>query len=97
MKKAPKKKGSTERRDEYDFANGVRGKYAKQYAAGTNVVVLSPDVAAEFKDSRAVNEALRSLMMLRDEVSVSQALAVLARIVRKPGAKSEIYAERSTL
>jgi len=47
---------------EYDFSKGVRGKYAKQYAEGSNVVVLSPDVAAAFPDSEAVNEALRSLL-----------------------------------
>jgi len=48
--------------DEYDFSNGVRGKYAKQYAEGSNVVVLSPDVAKVFPNSDAVNEALRSLI-----------------------------------
>lgn len=47
--------------NEYDFSKGVRGKYAKRYAAGTNVVVLSPDVAHFFPDSQSVNEALRVL------------------------------------
>jgi len=47
---------------DYDFSNGVRGKYAGRFAAGTNVVVLSPDVAAVFPDSEAVNEALRTLV-----------------------------------
>jgi hypothetical protein len=47
---------------EYDFARGVRGKYAKAYAQGTNIVVLDPEVAKEFPDSRSVNEALRSLL-----------------------------------
>ena len=47
---------------EYDFAHGVRGKYAKAYAQGTNIVVLDPEVAKEFPDSRSVNEALRSLL-----------------------------------
>lgn len=46
---------------EYDFSKGVRGKYAKRYAAGTNIVVLSPDVAPLFPDSQSVNEALRTL------------------------------------
>jgi hypothetical protein len=46
---------------EYDFTGGVRGKYAERYAAGSNVVVLSPDVAEIFPDSRSVNEALRVL------------------------------------
>jgi len=48
----------------YDFSKGVRGKYAARYAAGTNVVVLSPDVAEVFPDSEAVNEALRTLVRI---------------------------------
>lgn len=47
---------------EYDFSHGVRGKYAKQYAKGSNVVVLSPDVAKVFRTSESVNEALRTLV-----------------------------------
>jgi hypothetical protein len=50
--------------DEYDFSGGVRGKYAKRYAHGTNVVVLAPDVAAVFLDAESVNEALRALMKI---------------------------------
>lgn len=46
--------------DEYDFSDGVRGKYADRYAAGNNVVALAPDVAEAFPDSQAVNEALRT-------------------------------------
>lgn len=51
-------------RAEYDFRGGVRGKYAARYADGTNVVLLEPDVAAYFPDSRAVNEALRALVAI---------------------------------
>lgn len=47
---------------EYEFSGGVRGKYAKRYSEGTNLVVLSPDVAEAFPDSRAVNDALRALI-----------------------------------
>lgn len=47
-------------RDEYDFSDGVRGKYAENFAEGSNVVVLDPDVAAEFKTRKAVNDALRA-------------------------------------
>ena len=50
-----------EPRAEYDFSSGVRGKYAKRYAEGTNVVVLDPDVAEKFKTSEEVNRALREL------------------------------------
>ena len=48
-------------RPEYDFSNAVRGVTAARYAEGTNVVLLDPDVAQLFPDSRAVNEALRTL------------------------------------
>lgn len=48
--------------DEYDFSAGVRGKYAAAYAAGTNVVLLAPHVAAAFPNSQAVNDALRALV-----------------------------------
>lgn len=46
---------------EYDFSGAVRNPYASRYAAGSNVVVLEPDVAALFPNSTSVNEALRSL------------------------------------
>jgi len=44
MKKA-KRRTDPDLRPEYDFRGGVRGKYAARFAAGTNIVVLSPDVA----------------------------------------------------
>ena len=50
-----------EMRDEYDFSDGVRGKYASRFAEGSNVIVLDPDVAEVFGDAEAVNEALRLL------------------------------------
>ena len=62
MKKVAKAKGDPDMLAEYDFSEGVRGKYAERYARGTNVVVLSPDVAEFFPDSEAVNTALRSLV-----------------------------------
>jgi len=52
-------------RPEYDFSKlkgGVRGKYAARYRAGTNLVLLSPDVARHFPDEQSVNQALRALM-----------------------------------
>ena len=48
--------------EEYDFSKGVKGKYAKRYAEGTNVVVIDPDVAQYFPDHDSVNEDLRSLL-----------------------------------
>jgi hypothetical protein len=64
MKKALKSKRDADVLDEYDFSKGERGKYAKRYAEGTNIVILEPDIAAVFPDSASVNEALRSLVAL---------------------------------
>ncbi|MBI4306819.1 MAG: hypothetical protein HY678_10920 [Chloroflexi bacterium] len=50
---------------EYDFRDGVRGKYARAYARGSNVVILDPDVASEFRSAKAVNDALRTLIKER--------------------------------
>lgn len=61
-KRATRTKRSDEMRPEYDFSGGVRGKYAAAYAEGTNIVKLSPDVAAVFRDAEAVNDALRGLV-----------------------------------
>jgi hypothetical protein len=55
-----------EMRSYYDFSGGVRGKYAKRYAEGTNVVVLDPDVASVFKDAESVNETLRAVARIID-------------------------------
>ena len=48
--------------DDYDFSQGVRGKYVQRFAQGSNVVVFSPDVAEIFPDSESVNNALRLLV-----------------------------------
>ena len=49
-------------RGEYDFSGGVRGKYVDQYRRGTNVVLLDPEVAEAFPDSKSVNDALRAIL-----------------------------------
>ena len=61
----------------YDFSKGVHGKHAMQYAAGTNVVVIEPDVAAEFKTAEEVNETLRAVAQLlqRRRKSISRKTA----------------------
>ncbi len=51
-------------RPEYDFSGGTRGKHARRYAEGTNMVLIDPDVAEVFPDSAAVNEALRALLRI---------------------------------
>ena len=55
-------KPTNEIRDDYDFSGGVRGKYAARFAEGSNIVVLDPDVAAEFDSAEAVNQALRTYL-----------------------------------
>jgi hypothetical protein len=61
MKKTRSKVADGDMRPEYDFSKGVRGKYARRFTRGANVVVLDPDVARIFPDSRSVNRALRTL------------------------------------
>ena len=51
-------------RSEYDFGPGVRGKYARKYAEGVNLVLLDPDVSELFPDSGSVNKALRMLVKI---------------------------------
>ncbi|MFL5385977.1 MAG: hypothetical protein ACJ8GN_25960 [Longimicrobiaceae bacterium] len=68
MKKPTGSEDSDEMRPEYDFRDGVRGKYAERYARGTNVVLLDPDVAEVFPDPASVNRALRALAgIIRDQ------------------------------
>ena len=71
MKKEPAKRRGDELRPEYELARlkgGVRGKYYEQATAGTNLVLLEPDVARAFPDSVSVNRALR---LLRDVAKTS--------------------------
>jgi len=65
MKGAAKK--TDELRPEYDLTQlkgGVRGKYAERARQGSNIILLDKDVADVFKDDKAVNEALRTLIRL---------------------------------
>ncbi len=50
--------------EEYNFSNGIRGKYAKAYKEGVNIVKLDNDVMKFFPNAKAVNEALRTLINL---------------------------------
>ena len=66
MKKKTDKFGD-EMRQEYDLSTlkgGTRGKYFKRYRAGTNLVLLHPDVAKVFPDETSVNKALRVLIQV---------------------------------
>ncbi len=85
MKKKRRSEAVDDLRPEYDLRHllkrSVRGKYAARYRAGTNLVLLAPDVADAFaNDEAAVNEALRLVLQLasipgfkRRKVSKSQA------------------------
>ena len=67
--KTRKNRMNDELRPEYDLTQllkgGVRGKYAKRYHAGTNLVLLDPDVRKAFRSERSVNDALRFVIELR--------------------------------
>lgn len=55
-------------RPEYDLSKlgkGVRGKYAKRYKEGSNVVVIDPDLTEAFPNAKAVNDALREVLTRR--------------------------------
>jgi hypothetical protein len=66
MKKTTKKRrAADELRQQYDLSSlkgGVRGKHFEHYQAGTNLVLLSPDVARHFPNEQSVNSALRMLI-----------------------------------
>jgi hypothetical protein len=64
MSQESKPSKTEEMRAEYDIRGGVRGKYYERYREGTNVVLLEPDVAAVFRNSQSVNQALRMLIDL---------------------------------
>jgi hypothetical protein len=67
MKKRTEQKD--ELRPEYEMKSllkgGVRGKYAARYRAGTNLVLLEPEVAKAFPNDKAVNDALKLVMKLK--------------------------------
>ena len=67
MKKQSKNKD--ELRPEYNMKallkSGTRGKYAARYRAGTNIVLLEPEVAKAFPNDKAVNDALKLVMKLK--------------------------------
>jgi hypothetical protein len=64
MKKASAKKNNNELRPEYDLSKlkgGVRGKYYREATAGTNLVLIEPDLNNLFPDTESVNRALRRI------------------------------------
>ncbi len=64
MKKQSAKRNNDELRPEYDLSRlkgGVRGKYYREASAGTNLVLIEPELADVFPDTESVNRALRLL------------------------------------
>jgi len=81
------KKAEDEMRTEYkrsDFTKLERGKFYKEVAKGTRVVLLDPTLAKAFPTSESVNEALRGLLTLAN--SVTRTAARTKRPVRKRAA-----------
>jgi hypothetical protein len=69
--KKGRRRPTDELRREYkrsDFGLLVRGKYARRLAKATNIVVLEPEVAEAFPNDRAVNRALRKLIVERKSI-----------------------------
>jgi hypothetical protein len=63
-----------------DLGKGVRGKHFSAYSRGTNLVLISPDVAAVFPTAEAINDALRSL---------AQVVERAARPTTRPSGRAE--------
>jgi hypothetical protein len=62
-------------RSEYDpslFDNAEVGKYAQRLNQASNVVVLAPDVTQAFPNAQAVNDALRQLIKLVQQVHITK-------------------------
>jgi len=51
--------------EEYDFSQGVRGKYAQRYAQGHNLILVDSDLLEEFPDEKSVNDALRRYRQIK--------------------------------
>jgi hypothetical protein len=65
--KRDNRKTLSDMRPEYDFAmmrGRIRGKYVKKYRAGTNLVLIDPELAAAFPSDASVNQALRAVLSI---------------------------------
>lgn len=88
MKKRPKL--DDDLRPEYDFSamkGGMRGKHAKEYREGTNIVVLRPEIAEAFPTEEAVNEALRGILNTTRAVRRTGGLADKTLLSELPASK----------
>ena len=53
--------------EEYDFTNGIRGKYAKEYSKGSNLIKIDKELLKIFPDEKSINNALRNLAKIIKE------------------------------
>lgn len=59
--------------EEYDFTDGIRGKYAKEYSKGSNIVKIDKDLLRIFPDEKAINDALRGLAKMIEDQHIKSA------------------------
>ena len=77
MKKASAKRNNDDLRPEYDLSQlkgGVRGKYYREAIAGTNLVLIEPELASVFPDTESVNRALRLLADTAESATAKKGL-----------------------
>jgi len=93
MKKGSQKTSDNDLRQEYDLSKlkgGIRGKYYRKAVAGTNLMLIEPELAEIFPDAESVNRALRVL------ADAAEASAAPARRRRNAGNKSIDPSPRKT-
>jgi hypothetical protein len=87
MRKKPSKPADDDLRPEYDLSRlrgGVRGKYYRRAKAGTNLVLIEPEIARAFPGDRSVNQALK-LLLDAAKASTRPARRTRARPARRAG------------
>ena len=86
MKKTSAKRSNDDLRPEYDLLQlkgGVRGKYYREATAGTNLVLIEPELASVFPNTESVNRALRLLADTAESATAKKS-------VRRKAAKSQL-------
>jgi hypothetical protein len=81
MKKAPAKKNKDDLRSEYDLSQlkgGIRGKYYREATAGTNLLLIDPELASVYPDSESLNRALRQLADTAEPATGTKGLGTTA-------------------
>jgi len=85
MKKELPAKDDDDLRPEYDLSQlsgGVRGKYYERAKAGTNLVLIEPDLVEVFPTAEAVNRALRVVAVAAKSAAADLAATATTRRAR---------------